>query len=47
MTVQQQEQIQALMVQAHWFQAVMIGVAAVGAAVVFLPKIIGVVKGKK
>lgn len=44
---QQQEQIQALMVQAQWFQAVMIGLAAASAAMLFLPKIVAAVKEKK
>lgn len=43
----QQEQIQALMVQAQWFQAVMIGLAVGVGVMNFLPKIVGVVKEKK
>lgn len=44
---QTQEQIQALTVQALWFQAVMIGLAVGIGVMSFLPKIIGVVKEKK
>ena len=45
--LQTQEQIQALTVQAQWFQAVMIGLAAAGAVTLFIPKILGAVKEKK
>lgn len=44
---QQQEQIQALMVQAQWFSSVMIGLAAASGVLILLPKIIGAVKEKK
>ena len=43
----QQEQIQALTVQAQRFQAVMIGLAAAGALVVFLPKMLAPKEEKK
>ena len=43
----QQEQIQALMIQAQWFSSVLIGLTAAGAVLAFLPKIVGVIKEKK
>lgn len=45
--IQQQEQIEAMMAQAMWFQAVMIGLAAASAAMLFLPKVVSLVKEKK
>jgi len=44
---QTQEQIQALMVQAQWLSSVMIGIAAAGAVLALLPKIVGAVKKKE
>jgi len=43
---QQQEQVQALMVQAQWLSSVMIGLAIAGGVLTFLPKIIKVVREK-
>ena len=45
--VQPQEQTQALMVQAQWFSSVMIGIAAAGAVLALLPKIVGAVRKKE
>lgn len=38
--IEQQERIQALVVQAQWFQAVMIGLAAAGVVIFTLPKML-------
>lgn len=46
MTQQAQEQIQAYAVQALWLQAVVVTLSIVGAAMVLLPKALGVVKEK-
>ena len=43
----QQEQIQAMMVQAQWLSSVLIGLGVAGAVLTFLPKVIGAVKEKK
>ncbi len=45
--IQTQEQIQALTVQAMWIIQAVIGLAVAGGVMLFLPKIVGVVKEKK
>ena len=45
--LQSQEQIEALRVQAMWLSTVLIGLAAAGAAMIFLPKVVSMVKEKK
>lgn len=45
--IEQQERIQALVVQAQWFQAVMFGLAAAGVVIFTLPKILKPEEEKK